>query len=187
MDENIMPAYETFESRLKRFQDGSPIEVIETLLNSINNYFNNEMRCTPAKYQPSLLILGIHAASLTIGEAFFDQRSPLENYKRFLEAFVDGDTADTSFSTIADSIHNWRNVLAHQWLGSGGYRIDYDYEMNFGWVKRADVICINPEIYCEKYLSAFGSGGKLWDYLNFFADTELEDIKRRLIKKYCRS
>ena len=186
MAENRAHKGETFEARLKRFQNGSPVEVIETLLNSIANFFNNEIRLTPDNRQTSLLFLGIHAASLTIGEAFFNQRTELENYKKFLETFVDGPTGDTRFSTIAESIHYWRNILAHQWLGSLGHKIGYDYEMTSGWEKRDDVVFINPKIYCEHYLNAFGSNGKLWDYQGIFTEIELETIKQRLIDKYVR-
>ena len=63
---------EPFEKRLARFQNGSPIESIETLLNSIANFFNNEIVLTPEKYQTSLLFLGIHSVALTISEIFWD-------------------------------------------------------------------------------------------------------------------
>lgn len=186
MAENKAHKGESKEARLKRFQNGSSIEVIETLLNSIGNYFNNEIALTVKEnnYQTSLLFLGIHAVALTIGEAFFNQKNGLENYKKFLETFVDGTTNDTRFSTIAKSIHSWRNILAHQWLGSLGHEIGYDYEMKHGWEKRDDVLFINPKIYCEHYLNAFGRNGKLWDYQNMFSETELEAIKKRLIDKY---
>lgn len=186
MAENRAHKGETFEARLRRFQNGSPVEVIETLLSSIANYFNNEIQFTPNNRQTSLLFLGIHASTLTIGEAFFNKKYESENYKKFLEIFVDGSTDDTCFSTIAESIHQWRNILAHQWLGSLGHRMNYDYEMTGGWEKRNDVIFINPKIYCEHYLNAFGRNGKLWDYQNMFTKTELEGIKQRLINKYIR-
>lgn len=188
MSENKAHKGESKEARLKRFQNGSPVEVIETLLNSIDNHFNNEIALTVENnnYQTSLLFLGIHAVTLTIGEAFFNQGSDLKNYKKFLEIFVDGTTDDTCFSIVAESIHFWRNILAHQWLGSLGHRIGYDYEMKHGWEKRDDVLFINPKIYCKHYLNAFRDNGKLWDYQDMFTEIELETIKQRLIDKYIR-
>jgi len=122
---------ESQPQRLARLQ-ANPIEAIETLLNSIDNFFNNEIRITPVHLQTSLLFLGIHAAALTIGEVFFGNQGrdrDLNNYREFLRLFVDGATPDTQFSTVAAGIHNWRNILAHQWLGSMGHRIEYDYPM----------------------------------------------------------
>lgn len=177
---------EKFEDRLKRFQDGSPIEIIETLLNSIDNHFNNEIFKTIEEdnYQTSLLFLGIHAVALTISEAFFNKTGE-EGYRLFLEKFVDGDAEDKKFSKIADKIHNWRNILAHQWLARSGHEIGYDYKMSLGWEKRNRVIFINPKIYCNQYLSTFrGDNRKIWDYQDFLNNSELEDVKNRLIEKY---
>lgn len=174
---------ETKAARLKRFQENSYVESIETLINSINNYFNNELRITPDNYQSSLLFMGVHASALTIAEVFFGE-SKFKGYKHFLEAYVDGDTEDKKFSEIASTIHSWRNVLAHQWIGSIGHKIAYDYEMKQGWRKQGDVIVINPRIYCEQYLDAFKAGGKIWKYRQTFSAEELEAIKTRIIKKY---
>jgi len=135
-------------------------------------------------YQPSLLFFGIHSVALTISEAFFDKKGE-RGYKLFLEKFVDGDTRDKKFSEIAHEIHNWRNVLAHQWLASSGHKIGYDYKMNLGWEKINGVTYINPKIYCNQYLDTFRSdNGRIWNYKNLFDDGELENVKNRLIKKY---
>jgi len=174
---------ETKEQRLKRLQEGAPLEAIGTLLNSISNYFNNEIRLTSANFQSSLLFLGIHASALTIAEVFFGTKGP-EGYRRFLQTFVDGPTTDTQFSLIAEFIHDWRNVLAHQWIGSIGHRIQYDYDMELGWEKREDAIAINPRIYCEKYLGAFSANGRIWDYRKIFSESELQQAKQRIIYKY---
>lgn len=176
---------EAFKDRLRRFQNGSPTEIIETLLESINNHFNNEISLTIAKenYQTSLLFLGIHAVALTISEAFFNKKRE-EGYRLFLEKFVDGNTSDTEFSHIAKLIHNWRNVLAHQWLSLVGYNIGYDYKMDHGWEIRNRVTFINPKIYCNCYLKSFDLGGRIWDYQKIFTEEELFLIKKRLIKKF---
>ncbi len=174
---------ETKAHRLKRFQENSYVESIETLLNSIDNYFNNEIRLAAGNYQSSLLFMGIHASALTISEVFFNETT-LMGYKHFLEQYVDGDEEDRKFSSIAGTIHDWRNVLAHQWLGSIGHEVGYDYEMQNGWQKRGDVTFINPRIYSEQYLSAFKAGGKIWDYQQMFTEEQLNEIKGRVIDKY---
>ena len=87
MGENNAHNSESLAQRLSRFQKNGPIETIETLLNSIDNHFNNEIRLTPANFQTSLLFLGIHAVALTIGEVFFNNTGKdrdLKNYKEFL-------------------------------------------------------------------------------------------------------
>ncbi len=174
---------ESQENRLKRLQNGSYVEAIETLLNSIDNYFNNEIQATIDNHQTSLLFMGIHASALTISEAFFNKSGP-KGYALFLKTYIDGDVDDRKFSMIAGTIHNWRNVLAHQWIGSIGHEIGYDYEMTFGWEKRNGVTFINPQIYCEQYLSAFGIGGRIWQYKQMFSDDQLGKIKSRIISKY---
>jgi hypothetical protein len=171
--------------RLARFQNNPPAEVIETLLNSIDNYFNNEIRIAVEgeNYQTSLLFLGIHAVALTISEGLFG-RSKLDGYKLFLENFVDGDLSQLKFSSIAAPLHDWRNVLAHQWLGSIGHSMGYDYDMSSGWEEREGVIFINPKIYCNQYLDAFKAGGKIWNYQNLLNENALNKAKDRLINKF---
>ncbi len=174
---------ESKEKRLKRLQDGSYVEAIDTLLNSIDNFFNNEIRSTPNNYQTSLLFMGIHASALTISEVFFDSTG-LEGYTRYLEAFVDIGEGSKKFSSIANTIHDWRNVLAHQWLGSIGHTIGYDYEMVGGWQYQDGATIINPRIYCGQYLSAFEIEGNIWRYEELFTKKQLEQIKLRIITKY---
>ena len=98
---------ETKEGRLRRFQDGPPYEVVATLLNSIDNYFNNEIRLTTQgnNYQSSLMLLGVHSVVLTISEGLFNQNGSV-GYKLFLEKFIDGEASDTKFSTIAKQVHD---------------------------------------------------------------------------------
>ena len=158
---------ETKEQRLARLKSNPLPEAIETLLNSIANFFNNEISLTPDRYQTSLLFLGIHASALTISEAFFG-KSGEEGYRLFLETFVDGDVEDRKFSRISEILHGWRNILAHQWIGSLGHSIEYNYNMPEGWKNKQDRLVINPKIYCECYLSAFSGNGKLWRYERLF-------------------
>lgn len=176
---------EPLGKRKKRFQDGHPIEIIETLLNSIDNHFNNEIRRTTenGNYQTTLLFLGIHAVALTIAEGLFDKRGP-EGYKLFLEKFVDGESPDTKFSEIAEVIHEWRNIIAHQWLGTGGYNIGYDYASDKGWEKKDQIIFINPKIYGDYYLKAFVAGGKIWGYSKILTEDQMQAAKDRLVRKF---
>jgi hypothetical protein len=160
MSKNRAHNAESQNQRLARLQSG-PIEAVETLLNSIDSFFNNEIRVTPKECQTSLLFLGIHAAALTIGEVFFansGRGKDLENYREFLRTFVDGQTPDTQFSTVADEIHNWRNILAHQWIGSFGHIIEYNYNATLGWEWNNQRLVLNPKIYCDLYLQTFVRG-----------------------------
>ena len=183
MGQNRTHNSESRQHRLERLKT-HPVEAIETLLNSIANYFNNEIGITPAHYQTSLMFLGVHAAALTIGEVFFANGTMLKDYKQFLETFVDGDTEDIKFSLIAEDIHNWRNILAHQWLGSMGHQIEYDYQATLGWERQDDILVINPKIYCEAYLKAFSLGGKIWRYDQIFTADQLNEIHARIVGKF---
>ncbi len=174
---------EPLNKRLDRFQKGEPIESIDTLINSIANSFNNEITVTSRQYQTSLLFLGIHAVALTISEIFWGLRG-VGGYRKFLEEFVDGETEGMKFSFVADKIHNWRNVLAHQWLSSSGYEIQYEYELKHGFIVNDNVLMINPRIYCDHYLSAFAAGGKIYEYSQILSDLELERAKQRIIEKF---
>lgn len=174
---------ESRNHRLARFQDGAPAEAILTLLNSISNFFNKEIRIASENDQTSLLFLGIHASALTISEVLFGKTGK-DGYKKFLEAFMDGETEETKFSLIAKDIHDWRNVLAHRWLGSIGHEIGCDYGMASGWKRREGVLIINPKSYCEKYLEAFSSKGRIWDYRSILSDVEQEQAKGRILKNF---
>lgn len=175
---------ESKKQRLKRLKSNPPVEAIETLLNSIANFFNNEIIITPEKHQTSLLFIGIHAAALTISEALFGKKG-VDGFRLFLEKFVDVDDDDNNrFSLIADSLHDWRNILAHQWIGSMGHEIQYDYEMKNGWEKTEFGIKVNPKIYCSSYLNAFSSIGRIWQYDEILNDDDLEKARQRIVKKY---
>lgn len=176
---------ESKEKRLERFKKNPPVEVIDTLLNSLNNFFNNEITLTTKveNAQTSLMFLGIHSVALTVSEGLFG-KTGLTGYKLYLKNFVDGDTDDTKFSKIADLIHDWRNILAHQWLGSAGHKFGYDYQMSLGWQLRDDVCYINPRIYCSYFLKSFERSGKIWKFDKLLNEKELEHAKNRIIKKY---
>ncbi len=178
---------ETREQRLKRFQVGQPVEVVATVLNSIANFFINEIRdvfVNPGKYQTSLMFLGTHSIALTISYGLFG-KDRVDGYRLFLERFVDGDTPDTKFSTVASEIHEWRNVIAHRWINVAGHSFGYDFDMPEGWKREGEFLIVNPRIYQEAFLRAFGASGKVYQYKNIFTNPEeWEAAKKRFISKY---
>jgi hypothetical protein len=174
---------ESFEDRLKRFQNGPPTEVISTLTNSINNFFNPEITKAAEENCWSLMFMGIHAVALTISQAYFGQTGR-DGYLRFLRTFVDGESIGQDFSTIGAEIHRWRNVLAHQWLSSVGHTFGLDPEMEVGWERRGDILVVNPNKYHEQYRQAFQTNSDLWRPENFLSPDELASVKTRLLAKF---
>ncbi len=187
MGKNNAHLGESKDKRLKRFQDSHPLEIIDTLTNSIHNFFNNEIRVVfddPTNPQTSLMILGVHGVALTLSFGLFNEHG-VKGYKLFLEHFVDGVLPDTRFFMIASEIHEWRNVLAHRWLNVAGHTFGYDFEMAEGWKWDGDTLFLNPRIYLEHYLEAFAAGGKIYDPEAILTTPEmLEAAKQRFLSKY---
>jgi hypothetical protein len=186
MGKNNAHIGEPFEQRLKRFEDSPPYEIVSTVTNSIHNHLNNELAATfadPDNPQTSLMLLGIHAATLTLAYGLFGLDRE-EGYRAFLERFVDGDKLDTKFSTIAKQLHGWRNVLAHRWINRAGYSMEYDYEIPEGWKEENGVIVLNPRIYRDRYLAAFKAGSALYEPEKFLSSDQLDAAKKRLLKKF---
>lgn len=180
---------ETRERRLRRFSDGHPKEIIDTLIESIANFFVNELRSVfdnSKNYQTSLMFLGTHSIALSIAFGLFN-KSGEEGYCIFLERFIDGDTADKKFSLVANRIHGWRNVIAHRWLNVAGHSLVYDFSMSEGWRIDGESLMVNPKIYLEQFLKAFGTNGKIYQYYEFLeTEEEWEGAKQRFILKYIR-
>ena len=132
-----------------------------------------------------LVILGDHAVALTISEGLFG-KAGFDGYKLFLEKFVDEGKEGFDFSVIAKEIHNWRNVIAHQWLSASGYGLGIDSDMNLGWQKREGVIYFNPRLYHESFNKAFSAGGKIWRYAEILTEVQMQEAKKRLFEKYQR-
>ena len=178
---------ETKEQRLKRFTENGPYEVIATITNSMANNFINELRTVfdnPASYQTTLMFLGTHSIALTLANGFFNKGGE-DGYKLFLENFIDGDTPDTKFSTIASEIHEWRNVLAHRWINVAGHSFSYEFDMPEGWKTEDEFLLVNPRIYLTQFLKAFGSGGRISQYEKILTTEKMwEDAKQRFISKY---
>src|ERR1700722_18714522 len=145
MGKNNAHLGESKAQRLERFQNSHPLEIIETLTNSIHSFYNNEIRTVfddRSNPQTSLMILGIHSVALTLSFGSFNAHGET-GYKLFLENFVDGDRPDNKFSTIAAEIHEWRNVLAHRWLNVAGHSFGYDFDMALGWKWHEDILFLN--------------------------------------------
>lgn len=171
------------KARLKRFRNGPPVEIIETLLNSIDNFFNNEIDVAAEANLWHLVILGDHAVALIIADGLFGKSGP-DGFKLFLQYFVDTNKKGFNFSQIYRDIHAWRNAIAHQWLSFSGYRFGLDFKIPAGWEKRNGVTFFNPILYHKSFKSAFSAGGKIWDYDKILNDKELEEAKIRLLNKY---
>ena len=170
--------------RLKRFLDGEPLEIIETLLNSIDNFFNKrEIDVAASSNLWLLVILGIHAVALTVSDGLFNKDGH-KGFHFFLKSFVDTEKEGFNFSEISKEIHTYRNIIAHRWLSDFGYDFGFDYKMVKGWEKRGDTVYFNPRLYYEAYNKAFGAGGKIWQYDKLLSKEEAQKTKERLIKKY---
>jgi hypothetical protein len=182
-DEQTQVPMESQADRLKRFQDGPPTEVISTLLNSINNFFNNEIARAAEASCWSLMVMGVHAVALTISFGFFGLNGEAA-YVRFLREYVDGSEPGADFSSVGSELHTWRNVLAHQWLGSAGHAIGFDPSMAVGWERRSGILVVNPARYHEAYRSAFRTSSPMWKPEKLLTSPELQAAKDRLIDKY---
>lgn len=169
--------------RLKRFQSGDHVEIIETLLNSIDNFYNRQIDQAAISELWLLVILGIHSVALTISEGVYG-KSGLTGFKFFLENFMDDNKDGFKFSEIAEEIHNWRNIIAHQWLSASGYNFGTDTQMTKGWEVRDGITHFNPKVYYEAFNKSFDAGGKIWDYDKLLSEQEAEKAKERLLKKY---
>ena len=171
------------QKRLKRLSEGKPVEIIDTLLNSMQNFFMGEIGSASENNLLYLVILGDHAVALTISEGLFGKVG-VGGYKLFLEKFVDQAKEGFNFSEIAEDIHNWRNVIAHQWLSSSGYDFGIDLDLNLGWQKRGSITYFNPKLYHEAFNKTFSGGGKIWKYADILDEKQMQEAKERLLEKY---
>lgn len=171
--------------RIKRLTEGKPDESILTLLNSQGTYFvDAELKPALKRGLWNLLILGIHAVAETWAELIYPKVNALTRFKLYLENFVDGDEENVKFSLIAKEINDWRNVIAHQWLGSIGHKIGFDTNIPEGWIKKGDILTINPKIYYECFESKFDL---IWAKIKqITTPSERETMKQIIINKYCK-
>jgi hypothetical protein len=171
---------ETAAARLQRFQQGPPQEVIATLLNSINNHFNVEIREAAKAGCWSLAFMGVHAVTQMVSYALVDAQGEA-GFRRFLLEFVDQDSPGADFSAVASELHQWRNVLVHQWLSTAGHSLGFDLTLDRGWVRQGDLLIVNPGTLIDGYRRAFSSASPTWRQYKLRSPAELEAIKQRLI------
>lgn len=179
---------ETFQQRLQRFKNNSPIEFIETILNSIHNFYIPELQMAAENKQSNLLILGLHSIIETISENVFLKKG-VEGFKFYLENFVDIDENGGRFSEIADELNDWRNIVAHQYISKLGHSFGYDYTISTGYQVENGTIILNPKIFFDQFKSAFlASGGKtkrkIWDYEENIASDKMEEAKTKFLAKF---
>lgn len=153
---------ETFEARLRRFLVNEPEEVFGTVLNSIHNFFNNQLEKAGERQLDELIFLGTHAVMQTVSEKMFGI-SGLAGTEFYLKNFVDHATIpDRQFSAIASDIHHNRNVKAHLWLSGSLHDFAVDYRHPEGWKRDRDVLSLNPTVYLEQFLAGFN--GPIWKW-----------------------
>lgn len=171
------------DKRDKRLEDGSPLEIVETLLNSIGNFSNRQIEAAARAGAWDLAFIGLHSASVTIGSGLFGD-SPLASFTKFLSFFVDTEQPGYDFSKIAKEIHSWRHVLVHRWLSQLGYEFGFDLEQSEGWRKVDGTILLNPSRFHAAFKDAFAAGGKIWQWQEILTAKEAEAAKVRLLEQY---
>jgi len=123
------------------------------------------------------MFLGTHAVIQTVAEKLFGLRGK-DGTTFYLKNFLDGDKPDQKFSTIAEEIHDMRNVKAHQWSSAASHDLAFDYTMPEGWKRNGTTLHINPRVFRELFLAGFGLGGKIWTYRDLLAP------ETALVQKY---
>lgn len=179
---------ETFQQRLQRFQNNSPIEFIETILNSIHNFYIPELQIAAQNKQSNLLVLGIHSIIETISENVFLKKG-VDGFKFYLENFVDINKDGGRFSEISDELNDWRNIVAHQYISKLGHSFGYDYSITTGYKIENGIIILNPKIFFEQFQSAFLANNgntkrKIWDYKEIIASDKMEEAKIKFLSKF---
>ena len=179
---------ETFQQRLQRFKNNSPIEFIETVLNSIHNFYIPELQVASENKQSNLLILGLHSIIETISENVFLKKG-VDGFKFYLENFVDINEEGGRFSEIADELNDWRNIVAHQYISKLGHSFGYDYAISIGYQIENGTIVLNPKIFFEQFQSAFLSNDcktkrQIWDYEKIIASDKMEEAKIKFLAKF---
>jgi len=178
---------ETYEQRLKRFKNSSPIVFIETILLSIQNNFIPQLDTALENKLNDLLILGIHSVIETISENIFLKKGK-DGFKFYLENFVDVDKNGFRFSEIADVLNDLRNIIAHQKISRLGHSFGYDYNIDVGYKKDNTIIYLNPLIFLEQFKSGFKDGSKtkrrIWDYKKLLKQKQMRESKIKFISKF---
>lgn len=181
-------AMETYQQRLQRFQNNSPIEFIATILHSISVFYIPELKIAADNKQSNLLILGLHSAIETISENIFLEKG-VKGFKFYLENFVDTDEDGGRFSQIADELNAWRNIIAHQWISKFGHSLVYDYSISTGYKIENGIIILNPKTFFKQFQSAFSENNnktkrKIWDYRKMITIDKMKKAKAKFLSKF---
>lgn len=168
---------ETHNARLKRILNGNEHEVPLTLFNSIRNIWLPQVVAAGESHLDGLVFLGTHSIMQTLGRFVFGISGRDATYF-YLKNFVDGERDDLRFSTIADLLHDIRNVLAHQWMSVVGHEHAIDHREQLGFWNGSDGIHINPSIYLDSFRRRFPGNDPANDYRKFVSADQL------VVRKY---
>ncbi len=145
---------ETFEQRLRGFLYSSPQEYAGRIIDSIDSLFVPKLREAENRQMDEMFFLGSHAVMQTICQQIYG-RPRDERTHFYLKRFVNGSRRDLQFSRIARQLHDWRNVLAHQWFSGRQHSIIFDRQSPRGWQMCGRQVIFNPTIYADQFLSGF--------------------------------
>ncbi len=178
-----------FEENLARFNSGSPMEYIETLINGQHNWMINQLEVAHANKLDSLLILGIHAVIENLNEYVF-QIKGIEGFKFYLKNFVDGEEPGLKYSLICAQINTMRNIIAHQFFSKLGHSFAFDRSLRTGYLISDGELRFNPSMYFDQFKSAFLQGGKtqyrVHDYQKFITEDTMIRGKKKFLESFNR-
>ena len=186
---------QSYEERLKQFEEQSAGTLIDRFLESLLNlYINRELKSACDNRLLYTILMGVHACILTINKQIFGftKKESREGFKRYLENFVDGTEGVLQFSKYSDEIYTRRNVLAHQWFGKVGHHFGMDETIKEGIRKENGIIILNPTKYFEQFHSSFNSNDYktkhcIKEYADQLNEEEKEKAKERIIENFKKS
>ena len=149
---DLLGAMETPERRLERFLSGPPVEIMGTIVASMEFVFMPQIKIAVDHRCDFLVLIGTHAVIQVIADGILGRKGPAAT-KFFLKTFVDDATEppDRTFSTIAVEMHELRNIASHQWLSKDGHHRAFDWDQPEGWKWVDNRLHVNLEIYFEQF------------------------------------
>jgi hypothetical protein len=142
---------ETFRAQLKRFLDAPPVEVLGTVVGTLQRDLMPEIKTAVQDHSGYLVVLGTHAVIQLVAEKVFGM-SGLAGTQFFLQKFVDDPTwPDRVFSTIHAEMHDLRSVVANLWLSAEDHNRIFDWYLPEGWQWQDDGLHINLRRYFEQF------------------------------------
>jgi hypothetical protein len=171
---------EGFHKRLKRYLSDD-LEIFGWMTIMMQN---GEVTKAMQSELYQCVVLSTHSIIQTIAQNLFGLTG-LDGTRFYLENFLDEGLADRKFSTIAEEIHELRNVIAHLGYSSLQHEVEIDNEIAEGWRRDEDVIKINLAIYCQLFDEAFRQGRHIKTYKQL---PKIERTKRQysFIRKWLR-